>query len=342
VRSDEAARKFGIKEGMLMALARRYAEGDATDFDSALGGLERALEVAAVKEARGDLPSNLGEAVDAVLKRMAELNELGELDAAAVEVDRALEAAEAQGEALEARKAALLEAGLDQDILRRNPTSAAARLVARLGLEVAEGAARFAALRALWLEWYERGRDKGLNFDAEVAVALAQASVDLVQGADQRGRALNELGTALATVGEREAGTGRLEEAVTAFRDALKEWTRKRVPLDWATAQMNLGNALQTLGTREAGTGRLEEAVTAFRNALKERTRERVPLDWAMVQVHLVNVECAFFDKAQDVARRDAAEAYARAALAVFEEAGASRYVQMSEQQLAGIAARRA
>ena len=118
-----------------MALARRYAEGDATDFDSALGGLERALEVAAVKEARGDLPSNLGEAVDAVLKRMAELNELGELDAAAVEVDRALEAAEAQGEALEARKAALLEAGLDQDILRRNPTSAAARLVARLGLE---------------------------------------------------------------------------------------------------------------------------------------------------------------------------------------------------------------
>ena len=150
------------------------------------------------------------------------------------------------------------------------------------------------------------------------------------------------MGAARETVGEREDGTGRLEEAVTAFRDALKEWTRKRVPLDWATAQMNLGNALAILGIREAGTGRLEEAVTAYRDALKEYTRERVPLDWAMVQVHLVNVECAFFDKAQDVARRDAAEAYARAALAVFEEAGASRYVQMSEQQLAGIAARRA
>src|SRR6476660_651945 len=29
---------------------------------------------------------------------------------------------------------------------------------------------------------------------------------------------------------ERESGTARLEEAVTAFRDVLKEWTRDRVP----------------------------------------------------------------------------------------------------------------
>jgi hypothetical protein len=27
---------------------------------------------------------------------------------------------------------------------------------------------------------------------------------------------------------------------------ALQEWTRDRVPLDWAMAQMNLGNALLT------------------------------------------------------------------------------------------------
>ena len=85
--SDEAARKFGIKGGgMLIALARRYAEGDPADFDAAYRGLERALEVAAEEKARGDLPSNLGDAVDAVLKRMAELNEAGELDAAAAEV----------------------------------------------------------------------------------------------------------------------------------------------------------------------------------------------------------------------------------------------------------------
>ena len=36
---------------------------------------------------------------------------------------------------------------------------------------------------------------------------------------------------------------GKLEEAVAAYREALKERTRERVPLDWATTQVNLGNA---------------------------------------------------------------------------------------------------
>jgi hypothetical protein len=40
----------------------------------------------------------------------------------------------------------------------------------------------------------------------------------------------NNLGAALWTLGRRESGTARLEEAVTAFHDALKERTRKRVP----------------------------------------------------------------------------------------------------------------
>ena len=80
----------------------------------------------------------------------------------------------------------------------------------------------------------------------------------------------NNLGNALRTLGERESGTARLEEAVTAYRDALTERTRERVPLDWATTQNNLGNALWTLGERESGTARLEEAVTAYRDALKE------------------------------------------------------------------------
>jgi len=55
---------------------------------------------------------------------------------------------------------------------------------------------------------------------------------------------------------------------VTAFREALKERTRKRVPLDWAATQNNLGNALRTLGARESGTARLEEAVEAYSAAL--------------------------------------------------------------------------
>jgi hypothetical protein len=78
------------------------------------------------------------------------------------------------------------------------------------------------------------------------------------------------LGIALRLFGERESGTVRLKEAVAAFRAALEEHTRERVPLDWAMTQMNLGTALSRLGERDSGTARLEEAVIAFSAALEE------------------------------------------------------------------------
>src|SRR5260370_41520170 len=85
------------------------------------------------------------------------------------------------------------------------------------------------------------------------------------------------LGSALQTLGEREAGTGRLEESVAAYRLALLERTRERGPLDWAVTQMNLGNAIQRLGRREGGTARLEEAVAGCGVGPQGRTRERGP-----------------------------------------------------------------
>ena len=58
------------------------------------------------------------------------------------------------------------------------------------------------------------------------------------------------LGIALATLGERESGTERLEQAVAAFTEALKERTRERVPLAWAATRSNLGRAIQLLRGR--------------------------------------------------------------------------------------------
>jgi len=84
-----------------------------------------------------------------------------------------------------------------------------------------------------------------------------------------------------------EYGTARLEEAIAAYHEALKEWTREQVPLDWAMTQNNLGGTLIGLGERDNGTVHLEEAIAACRNALKERTRTKVPLDWAQTQNNL-------------------------------------------------------
>jgi hypothetical protein len=61
---------------------------------------------------------------------------------------------------------------------------------------------------------------------------------------------------------ERETGTARLAEAVAAYRDALKERTRERVPLDWAMSFGNEGMSLTLLAERRANA-----AITASRVA---------------------------------------------------------------------------
>jgi hypothetical protein len=57
----------------------------------------------------------------------------------------------------------------------------------------------------------------------------------------------HNLGSALLTLGEREADTARLKEAVTVFNDALSERTSERVPLEWAKTKNNLDKALGLL-----------------------------------------------------------------------------------------------
>ena len=57
----------------------------------------------------------------------------------------------------------------------------------------------------------------------------------------------NNLGNALRTLGERESGTGRLEEAVQAYRAALEEFTAEGLSRNRDIVQNNLNNALHRL-----------------------------------------------------------------------------------------------
>ena len=302
------ARASGITDRALIDLARRIA-ADVEDPGRAFAELERAVEVAIRVQAEGAAGSNHGDVVDRVLEEVARLSREGAYDAAADSIDAALaqEAAESA-----ARRVRLLSSGVEQEILRRNASAAAARLVARAE---AEGKAAFNDLRALQDEWYVRGRDKGLNLDAEIAIELSRLVLTRAQGPDQRGAGQNNLGAALTTLGERESSTALLEQAVAAYRAALTEWTQDRVPLDWAMTQNNLGNALKALGERESGTVRLEEAVAAYRAALTERTRDRVPLDWAMTQNNLGNALRALGELESNTPRLEQAVAAYRAAL---------------------------
>lgn len=103
------------------------------------------------------------------------------------------------------------------------------------------------------------------------------------------------LGGTLFTLGERTGGTDGLlllDEAVTAFRDALTVHTKEDSPFGWALTQNNLGNALTVQGQRTEAPASLrlfDEAITAYREALTVRTRSGMPAEWATIQNNLGN-----------------------------------------------------
>ncbi len=164
----------------------------------------------------------------------------------------------------------------------------------------------------------DHGREFGDNRALNEAIADYHACLALAPRAERPAdwaTTQNDLGTALATLGERESGTTRLEQAVTAFRNAHNERTRERLPLDWAMTQNNLGGALVRLGERESGTTSLEQAVTAYSDSLKEITRERSPLHWAGTQSNLGNALQRLGERERGTARLEEAVTAYRDAL---------------------------
>ena len=101
----------------------------------------------------------------------------------------------------------------------------------------------------------------------------------------------NNLGNALKNLGEREAGTERLELAVEAYLGALEMYVcEERVSFNCAATQNNLGNALLILGDRQAEAERLEQAADAYRAALAAFDAEESPRHRDMIEGNLQRV----------------------------------------------------
>ncbi len=285
------AAEAGLERQTILQLARRLKPGEIIDFEQAVRELENAIGIALDVIAKGERGTNQEAFVEDVLKRLAETTKKGDFDAGAKTVDDALAALDRQADSLRRSRETLLEAGVEQDLLRRDPTAVARRIEAIAALNTTDG-------NPAWSQTYRErfnafltiGEDKGINLSLEVAIELARRMVASARNGNQRGEALKLLGDALFPLGERETGTVRLEEAATAYRAASKEKTRERDPLEWAAIQNNLGNALKAIGDREVGVARLNEAVAAYRAALSETPRHHLPLDWAKTQSNLGNV----------------------------------------------------
>jgi tetratricopeptide (TPR) repeat protein len=126
------------------------------------------------------------------------------------------------------------------------------------------------------------------------------------------GLALTKWGVTVALgqePGWQEKSTVRLEQAVDAFKEALRERTREKAPDEWAATQHALGLALYTLGVLEENTARLEQAVDAYNEALKEYTREKAPSDWADTHDNLGDALAHLGKQKQDATRLEQAVA---------------------------------
>src|SRR5271166_2991175 len=301
-------------------MAKRVAGDKELDFDGMKQQVQKAIEIYETEIAGRPIETNIDASVDVALAKARAQFDQGQSRLARATLRRAAE--EMRREEEERRERYIAGATLlynrERDIaLAAYDGDAAGDAIVALA-EALHGAnaatiTTFLNSEAGTLEDY--GRDRGSNVHLVALIALRSTLLALASSDDERGTARNNLGNALATLGERESGTARLEQAVAAYRAALEERTRERVPLQWARTQNNLGNALQSLGERESGTARLEQAVAAYRAALEELTRERVPLDWAATQTNLGAALQTLGERESGTARLEEVVAAYRAAL---------------------------
>jgi len=321
--AEKFVQQRDVAEGFIREMAKRVAGDKALDLDGMKQAVRNAIEIYEKEIAGRPVETNLDDIVSRALARAKEQVDRGQSGLARETLRRAAD--EMRRDEQERRER--FEGGVTalytqaRDIaLAAYDGDAAAEAIVELARTI-YGANEAKIMELLGSEaqaLYEHGRDRGSNVHLVAAVASRREQLRLAISDYDRGTARVNLGNVLETLGERESGTAKLEEAIAAYREALEERTRERVPLDWARTQGNLGNALMKLGERVSGTEYLDDAVTAYRAALEELTRERIPLDWARTQNNLGTALQAFGEREGGTARLAAAVKAYRTALQEF------------------------
>ena len=133
------AGEAGLERTTILELARPLRSGEVIDLNQAIVELRHAVAIALDVIAKGERRSNQEAFVEDVLKRLAETTKKGDFDSGAKAVDDAV--AEFHRREEEHRAASrrsletLLEAGVEQDLLRRDPTAVAQRIEAIAALQ---------------------------------------------------------------------------------------------------------------------------------------------------------------------------------------------------------------
>ena len=280
----EAARDLAQQRSVgteaLIALARRVAE-NVSEPEMAEAQLHRALDEFAELRAKAEQGSNLGDLVDDTMRALSQHNERGDLDAGAKAIERGIETLREREAEAKAGQTRLIDAAIEQHRLRFDVEAVTRWLCDKVRME--QGTLSASELFPLVEEWRKPALARGLRFEMDVAIALAERAVELATDDEERSDAHNSLGIATRNQGDRvgnKAGQALLARAVAAYEAALQVRTEDGMPAKWAMAQNNLGNALWAQGERAGGEGGqvlLARAVAAFEAALRVHTEDAMP-----------------------------------------------------------------
>ena len=306
----------------LLQLARRLRPDELRDVEGAMRELARAADIAAGVLQAGPAGVEGGAAdtwVDGVLHRIAEHTRQGQFDRGLDEVDEALadllQREQRQRQQIRQARGRLLQAAVQQELLRRDAFAVARRTEALLALDDAERPTWTAA----WLEREQQALDDGqrqmATLSLSVGIEMARRRLDTARTPDERSAASLALAQGLRQRGEREVHNTSLEEAVRVGRAALDALPPDADPQDAGDLQHALAHAMSVWGARSSDTALLEEAVLRCTQALTVRTRARLPMAWAASQ-HVLGLALRSLG-ARDAGsqRLEAAEEALRAAL---------------------------
>lgn len=312
-----------------------------------LFGVLRALGTA-IPQDPADLEALLDAQADRLKKMIAEREALRTDDAEVERLSRAADRAIREGALDTARKflddaVARIEQAApavdDAEARVRQKRLADAALYAKradaaaLAFDYRAAAADYGKAFALVEKWDETLRWDYKSMEAEALMAagdavgdralLEQALAAFAAVADFTPRsklrewaiARNDMAVVHQAMGEGEAGTANLDEAIKLFRKSLVIFEREKDDTNWAAAQNNIGNSLIVLGERASDPSRLREAVAAFRASLTKRDRTADPLGWAMSQNNLGIASFKLGERAGEVSAMEEAERAYRLAL---------------------------
>ncbi len=267
---DEAAPPTA--EALLITLAYEFANGSHIDLQTAYSGLRGALQAADSIKSRDALLQNIDDQLQAVMKEVARLNDLGQREEAAAALDEAMKRVDAERDAI-------FHLQLNQDRVLNRPDATAKRTFAKLEVEpLPDGI--FNAMSKLARKIGAKAKLEGDLFDLEVSIRLATKNLELAD-ASNMAIALSNLGGSQFDYGFVSHRIEYLKLAKTSFQEALRITDPKTDPQGWAMDQSNLGSVLSSLSSLDGSSVYLDDAVTAQKSALKVQSTFSSKYDWA-------------------------------------------------------------